>query len=198
MNCQQCPKPATVHLTDLVSDHAGQKYPVEIHLCLAHAVAAGYVPEPPAPTALLAPPAQPNPAKTTINPTQAPTSIVPAPHAPTGLTVSRKPAAPAAPETLICPHCGNTWTNFKQHGLIGCPHDYEVFAPKLLALIQRAQENASQHLGKLPRHHAHTDHARQIALTRLRRELQAALDAEHYELAAQLRDELKALAPPTP
>ena len=189
MNCQNCQKPATVHLTDLITEASGRKYPVEIHLCVEHAIAAGYLPPLPQPPAM----GGAQSAGKAFHPSDPPTAIVPAPAAPMGLSVSRKSPAATPADALTCPACGNTWASFKQTGLIGCPNDYQLFAPKLLPLIQRTQENASQHLGKLPPEHAHTDHARQIAITRLRRELQSALDGEHYEQAAQLRDQLKSL-----
>ena len=43
MKCQKCSKPAMIHLTEIITDSAGHKRAVEIHLCLGHAQEAGLV-----------------------------------------------------------------------------------------------------------------------------------------------------------
>ncbi|MEC9372580.1 MAG: hypothetical protein VYC34_02005, partial [Planctomycetota bacterium] len=45
--------------------------------------------------------------------------------------------------TPSCPECGMTFGEFRQHGLLGCPHCYEVFEEQLGPLIERAQEGGS-------------------------------------------------------
>ena len=67
------------------------------------------------------------------------------------------------------------------------------FAGKLLSLLKRAQEGASEHVGKVPARKKTADADRQVTTLRLRRELQKAVDAENYEAAAQLRDKLRIL-----
>lgn len=91
---------------------------------------------------------------------------------------------------LKCDVCGMTFKEFRQRGLLGCPHDYEVFARPLEGLLHRAQEGASQHIGKTPAV-AGGDVARQTSILRLRSELQGAVEAEDYERAAALRDQIK-------
>jgi len=85
------------------------------------------------------------------------------------------------------------WNEFKQAGVMGCGHDYERFAGKLLPLLRRAQEGASEHIGKVPALKQAPDADRQVTTLRLRRELQKAVEAENYEAAAQLRDKLRTL-----
>ena len=91
-----------------------------------------------------------------------------------------------------CPHCGITFGEFRAQGLLGCPQDYEVFGDLLLPLIERAHDGGTQHVGKVP---GQQDGAgkQQTKLRRLRRELATAVDAEQYEEAARLRDEIAKL-----
>jgi protein arginine kinase activator len=89
-----------------------------------------------------------------------------------------------------CDVCGLTFGEFRQKALLGCPHDYEAFGPLLEALIARAQEGASQHVGKVPSG-AGADRKRQNNLLRLRAQLRNAVGTEDYKLAARLRDRIK-------
>jgi protein arginine kinase activator len=93
---------------------------------------------------------------------------------------------------LKCEHCGLSFVEFRNQGLLGCPHDYEVFTKPLQALIERAHEGATHHVGKRPRHSDQVA-SRQQDLSRLRRELDAAVEREDYRLAAKLRDGIRAL-----
>ncbi|RMD61619.1 MAG: hypothetical protein D6824_07880 [Planctomycetota bacterium] len=92
----------------------------------------------------------------------------------------------------VCPRCALRWSEFRQHGLLGCPTCYDAFAELLLPLIERAQEGAVEHVGKTPAR-AGADIARQQRVRQLRRELAEALKAEEYERAAELRDAIQAL-----
>src|SRR5687767_10695405 len=46
---------------------------------------------------------------------------------------------------VSCPKCGITWAEFRQSGLLGCEHDYELFDKDLTPLLQRAHEQATHH-----------------------------------------------------
>lgn len=89
-----------------------------------------------------------------------------------------------------CEHCGMTWAEFRQKGLLGCEHDYDLFEKDLSPLVQRAHENATHHVGKVParRGGQRLVTRRSVDLARLRKELQRAVEAEDYERAAELRD----------
>ncbi len=87
---------------------------------------------------------------------------------------------------LRCPDCGITYAEFRNQGRLGCPHDYEVFAEPLREVIEKVH-GATEHVGKLPQR-AGSDSRDQRELMRLRRQLQDAVEAEHYEEAARLRD----------
>ena len=97
-------------------------------------------------------------------------------------------------EATKCEQCGATWAEFRQNGLLGCAHDYDLFDQDLAPLIQRAHEGGKEHVGKVPARHASGAAAirQQADLTRMRKELQRAVEAEDYEQAAKLRDQIKA------
>lgn len=91
----------------------------------------------------------------------------------------------------VCPECGTPYAHFKAQGRLGCPHDYEAFRALLEPLVEKIQNNAVRHVGKVPRRH-------QRRLQRARRSelearLKSAVAGERYEEAAQLRDALRAL-----
>ncbi len=91
-----------------------------------------------------------------------------------------------------CDVCGLTFAEFRDQAVLGCPNDYDAFEPALTHLLERAQEGASQHIGKVP-HRAGNDQKKQNAILRLRAELKGAIAAEDYERAAALRDQIKEL-----
>ena len=93
---------------------------------------------------------------------------------------------------LTCDVCGLTFAKFREQGVLGCPNDYEAFESAMRPLLERAQEGASQHVGKVP-HRAGSDQKRQNAILRLRVELRGAIASEDYERAAALRDQIKQL-----
>ncbi len=92
-------------------------------------------------------------------------------------------------EDMTCPECNMTWRQFRKSGLLGCPHDYVAFEEPLRKLIERTQEGASTHVGRVPRHTGGR-HFQRLTLIRLRQELQQAIEQEDYEAAVQLRDEI--------
>ena len=96
---------------------------------------------------------------------------------------------------IACPECGITFREFRSNGLLGCPKDYQVFDKHLSPLIERAHEGATHHVGKAPGRLQETEPSRHVKMARLRRSLKQALGVEDYELAASLRDEIKAMEP---
>jgi protein arginine kinase activator len=93
---------------------------------------------------------------------------------------------------LACPSCGIKYMEFRNSGRLGCPHDYDVFRAGLEPLLQRIHRSG-RHTGKSPRHR--DGGARPAELLDLRRRLRAAVEAEAYEEAAQLRDLLRQKEP---
>ena len=91
---------------------------------------------------------------------------------------------------LTCPTCGIKYMEFKSGGRLGCPHDYKVFQAALEPLLERIHRH-HRHVGKIPPH-ATANAVRQRELMDLRLELRRAVETEAYEVAAQLRDRIRA------
>ncbi|MCS7167348.1 MAG: UvrB/UvrC motif-containing protein [Gemmatales bacterium] len=94
-------------------------------------------------------------------------------------------------EQLHCPECGATFKDFRNTGRLGCPHDYEFFQEQLRQLLESIHGEI-RHLGKVPSRLA-TPERRRLELARLRRQMQELINAERYEEAARLRDQIRQL-----
>ena len=92
-------------------------------------------------------------------------------------------------QQAACPICGFTLDQFRKEGVLGCPNDYEVFEKSLRPLVEKAHNGKTAHCGKLPSRTS-LDTKKQIELLDLRRQLEAAVQNEDYELAAKLRDKI--------
>jgi protein arginine kinase activator len=93
-----------------------------------------------------------------------------------------------------CEHCGITWAEFRQSGLLGCSHDYEQFEKDLTPLLQRAHEGATHHTGKVPTRTGASGVPRKrksVDIAKLKKELAGAVESEDYERAAKLRDAIR-------
>jgi len=93
---------------------------------------------------------------------------------------------------LSCPYCGFTLEKFRKEAVLGCPYDYEVFQAALQPLIKKAHNGKTLHCGKVPSK-APEDSKKQIETLNLKKRLQAAVQNEDYELAAELRDKINQL-----
>jgi protein arginine kinase activator len=90
---------------------------------------------------------------------------------------------------LVCPRCNLSYAKFREIGRLGCPECYTTFAEELEPLLRRIH-GSCDHQGKMP------PHANRLVelnkeLHALRKQLQAALQEENFEIAAQIRDEIK-------
>ncbi|MCS7015126.1 MAG: UvrB/UvrC motif-containing protein [Gemmatales bacterium] len=94
-------------------------------------------------------------------------------------------------DQLCCPECGATLKDFRNTGRLGCPRDYEHFREQLQPLLQSIHGD-TQHLGKAPSQSANVELKRR-ELARLRRLMQELINAERYEEAARLRDQIRQL-----
>ncbi|MFW6062290.1 MAG: UvrB/UvrC motif-containing protein [Planctomycetota bacterium] len=159
--CDNCDNPATVHMTEVIG---GQK--VEKHLCEECAAEEGLAMKSEVPISQLLEDfiLQSGPAK-------------------------KHEHEPAEQESG-CDVCGLTFQEFQQQAVLGCPHDYDAFADQISELLERTQEGATEHVGKVP-HRADQAQKKHNAILRLRAELKGAIAAEDYERAADLRDQIK-------
>lgn len=172
MKCDQCDNEATVRETTIEKGVA-----VEKHLCESCAAKQGLGGQPHTLGGVLK-------------------GFVVAPGA--GIVIQTHSKAAA------CPVCRLPYADFKNNGLLGCPHCYRAFEPQLAPLIERAHEGAVKHAGKSPRRASAAPATGRLAglsmeeraerLRAIRKELDSAVAAEQYELAARLRDELRRLS----
>jgi protein arginine kinase activator len=91
---------------------------------------------------------------------------------------------------LACPCCGTNYMEFRSKGRLGCPADYDVFRKGLWPMLERIH-GCVEHKGKVPVCGAGA-RGPKAELIRLRRRLHDAVSSENYELAAQLRDKIRA------
>jgi protein arginine kinase activator len=111
-----------------------------------------------------------------------------------------EPAAPAAKAAeLACPKCGCAQSDFKKLGRFGCAHCYQVFSEGLEDLL-KSMHKGTRHVGKVPGSQREAPPANDAAdrLQQLSRQLEQAVAQEDYEMAAKLRDEIKALKHQSP
>lgn len=91
-------------------------------------------------------------------------------------------------DALECPTCGLTGAQFREHGLLGCPSCYAALAPCF---------GADRPTGGLPLPGPlappERDAEARRGLRDLQDELDRAVEAENYERAAILRDEIQEL-----
>lgn len=106
------------------------------------------------------------------------------------ITGNDKPDAPK--EDVICPRCGTSLSRFTKTGRLGCPGCYEAFREQLQPMLQQIHGHV-QHAGRRPlcSPTAQRSRTRQDSLTR---QMAQAVAIEDFETAAQIRDQLRALA----
>ena len=103
-----------------------------------------------------------------------------------------------------CPACGMTIEMFRKNALLGCPKDYEVFGKSLQTIIEKAHDGNLIHKGKIPpgvpqqvlgsdTEKDETKAKNESEIESIKNQLDEAVRREDYELAARLRDQLKAL-----
>lgn len=108
-----------------------------------------------------------------------------------GLGASQEMEQVAAAEgrELKCPHCGFTQADFKKAGRFGCPDCYRTFSEALEGLL-KTMHKGTRHIGKVPEALRQTQDLKE-RLKQLQKRLAKAIQDENFELAAQLRDEIK-------
>lgn len=95
-------------------------------------------------------------------------------------------------QEVVCPRCRTTLSQFTKTGHLGCPGCYEAFHEQLQPMLLQIHGRV-QHAGRQPlaTEDAQRTRSRQEQLTRL---MEQAVALEDFETAAQLRDQLRALA----
>ena len=94
-------------------------------------------------------------------------------------------------ESKRCPLCRATFADLKHSGKIGCASCYETFAEELAPTL-RSLHGTQKHTGRTPASFKE-ENQKEKKLEELRAALKAAVDAQAYEDAVKLRDEIRAL-----
>ena len=93
--------------------------------------------------------------------------------------------------TSACSICGMTGEELKASGKLGCRECYTSFSDEVVAILKNVQ-SSTRHTGKFPKRTG-----KEILSIRhasdLRAKLNQAVTEENFELAAKLRDEIRAL-----
>lgn len=107
-------------------------------------------------------------------------------------------------EETRCPGCGATFGEISRSGRMGCAQCYNTFRSRLIPVIERLHGQAV-HKGKVPggsalrvqeenRQLLNVEEQKQeTEITQKKRLLQKAIEAQDFEQAAVLRDEIKEL-----
>jgi protein arginine kinase activator len=107
-----------------------------------------------------------------------------------GLGASQEMEQAAGGAELKCPACGFTQADFKKAGRLGCADCYTTFAEGLEGLL-KSMHKGTKHTGKVP-HSLQQSRDLSDKLKSLQKKLDKAVTDEDFEMAAQLRDEIKA------
>lgn len=89
-----------------------------------------------------------------------------------------------------CMFCSATLADFRSTGRLGCPHCYEAFETSLRELLRRVHGSA-RHTGRTYNSPRPDDVDRAVTLGELRDRLKRAVEAEQFELAADIRDRIR-------
>lgn len=174
MQCEICKiKTATVHLTEIVD---GQR--TESHLCQGCAQKEGIT------------------IKSQLSLNELLSSLIAAHQQSDELN--------EAEARMSCPACGMTIEKFSKQALLGCAKDYEIFEKILQPILAKAHNGNLIHKGKVPPGASQRGAASETAkgkteikaeneIEKLKEQLEQAVRNEDYELAAKLRDQLKAM-----
>lgn len=93
-----------------------------------------------------------------------------------------------------CPKCGNSFADIVRDSRLGCADCYRTFYDKLKPTLERLHGRAT-HNGKRIEVSAVKPHeeSKEEKIEKLRAELASAVEAQEFEQAAKLRDEIRGL-----
>ncbi|MBE1553149.1 UvrB/UvrC motif-containing protein [Sporosarcina limicola] len=91
-----------------------------------------------------------------------------------------------------CPSCGLTFQKFLDIGKFGCAACYEAFRDKLPHVLRKLHNGHSIHVGKIPVSFNEL-YAVKKKIEEIRIKMKDAVEAERFEEAAALRDEVNIL-----
>jgi protein arginine kinase activator len=94
-----------------------------------------------------------------------------------------------SPAQLKCPVCGFTQADFKKTGRLGCSNCYEVFGEGISPMLKNMHKGI-RHTGKTPARFRKF-RLRDEKIKNLQESLNKAIEAEEFEKAADLRDQIR-------
>ena len=100
-------------------------------------------------------------------------------------------------KVLRCETCGFSFEDIARTGNPGCPDCYRVFAQKMRPLIHKLHGRAvfkGNVTGSTDSEPIREEKSREMKISELQQQLNAAVAEQNFELAAVLRDEIKALS----
>ncbi len=92
----------------------------------------------------------------------------------------------------VCPRCRTSLKYFRKSGRLGCPECYEVFREELNPMLKQIHGQVN-HIGRRPLEGEEERKTRSLQ-EELTREMEEAVRTENFERAAEIRDQLRALA----
>ncbi len=101
---------------------------------------------------------------------------------------------PTLKSSGICPGCGFAFDDLKKTGRLGCSQCYQFFRNEIRHNLGGMHKGTS-HTGRVPKGMLEAFEQRQH-LEQLQQEMEEAIDAENYEKAAALRDQISQLTEP--
>lgn len=165
--CQKCDRPATHKITRIIDGQA-----VDFYLCQEHAAEFS--------------PLQGQSALAQKNLAQLLAGLLKSEQ---GQKAEKQAAADA---DLKCRRCGTTLREYRRTMLLGCSECYRTFEKHLTHDLRR-YHGTIRHCGKHPLPKAGEASGKEM-LEALRKRLQLAIADEDFELAAQLRDQIRQLS----
>lgn len=111
-----------------------------------------------------------------------------------GMAEIDKQNKPGETVSVKCPNCGLSYADFKKIGRLGCGECYSFFKKYLAPLLKRIH-GSTQHVGKTVASVPEAVIAKKKPdySQELRDKLARAIEAEEFEEAAKIRDQLKEL-----
>ncbi len=102
---------------------------------------------------------------------------------------------PARTQATRCEFCGSTYAEIAKTGQVGCAHCYGLFADQLYPSIRRIHGNTT-HCGKNSGKQAAqvqkpAEMTKEQQIAELKKQLDAAVQEQDFERAAELRDKIK-------
>ena len=102
---------------------------------------------------------------------------------------------PARTQATRCEFCGSTYAEIAKTGQVGCANCYQLFADQLYPSIRRIHGNTT-HCGKNSGRAAAAEKkpaemTKEEKLADMKKQLDAAVKEQNFELAAELRDRIK-------